>query len=184
MTHPYVIERPDRQALAQRYGSAWVTLGFWLLYLYLWTPIVTLLAWTLQVGLARHEMIERQGYLALIDSMGSFGLVILVIFLLLIGWAEYNYQRFRGVDRRDAAKVITTENLADYFDVPLVIADAWQRAKTLNIHLDEQGRIVPSSAIRERMARIGHDLSKAHAPRQHLPATPPARGDSTEPEQR
>ncbi|MGH8595864.1 MAG: poly-beta-1,6-N-acetyl-D-glucosamine biosynthesis protein PgaD [Gammaproteobacteria bacterium] len=154
MIHRYIIERPELQTLVQRYSSAWLTLIFWVLYLYLWTPLITLIAWVLQVGLARHEMVELQGYLLLIDRMSGYGIVILGIFVSLIGWAEYNYQRFRSVDRRNTPGPVTKQDLARYFEVPLPIVDAWQQAKTLNIYLDENGRVVPSSTVRGRLARV------------------------------
>lgn len=159
MTNPYIIERPELQTLAQRYGSAWLTLIFWVLYLYLWTPVITLVAWTLQIGLARYEMVERQGYLLLLDRMTGYGVVILCIFFLLIGWAEYNYRRFRSADRRNTPGPITNADLARHFEVPLTIVSAWQQAKTLNIYLDENGRVIPSPAVRRRLEKIEQDVT-------------------------
>jgi biofilm PGA synthesis protein PgaD len=151
MNHPYVIKRPDLQSRAQRHGSTWVTFGFWLLYLYLWSPLITLLAWALQLRIAHFEMVEQQGYLAIVASLQAFTLAVLLIFVASIGWAQYNYRRFRYAARRDAASAVTSAQLASHFEVPQGVVEDWQRAKTLTIYLDEQGRVMPSAQVIGRM---------------------------------
>lgn len=76
-----------------------VTAGFWLVYVYLWLPLITLLMWYLGVRQAQLELYLRHNtfdpYLLVV-----LPLIALLTAIVLVIWAEYNRKRFGGDDRR------------------------------------------------------------------------------------
>jgi len=150
--HPLIIERPDLQTLAQRFGSMTLTFVFWLVYLYLWLPLVSALAWFVEGGLFYEHMIVERGYVAVGRVIGAYLTVIAVTSGVFIAWARLNQFRFRGVERRSHVESITAFELSQTFGVPPRIVMAWQRDRSITVHFDDDGRIVPSPAA---MARIG-----------------------------
>jgi biofilm PGA synthesis protein PgaD len=148
---PLIIERPDLQTLTRRYGYASLTLIFWVAYLYLWLPVVSLLAWWLEAYLVYDQMIVLCGVTALYEGVRYYLGTILLIFVVLIGWAVVNYLRFRGLDRRRAPEPVTIEQVSEDFSVPVEILKNWQEAKSLTIHHDAFGNIISSPGRLRRM---------------------------------
>jgi biofilm PGA synthesis protein PgaD len=136
-----IIERPDLQTLVQRYGYGTLTFVFWFAYLYLWLPLINLLAWAIEAYFFYDRMIVLEGFRELFAGVQYYFGVILLLFVLLIGWAVINYLRFRGLERRRPPEPVTTEDLARDFGVPVDLARAWQRSKSITIRYDAAGNI-------------------------------------------
>ncbi|MDH5507807.1 MAG: poly-beta-1,6-N-acetyl-D-glucosamine biosynthesis protein PgaD [Anaerolineae bacterium] len=137
-----IIDRPELQSPMQRYGFGGVTLLFWLIYVYLWLPMLTLVAWVLGFTRIFDEMVIEGGYAALARVLLIYLLVILVIGSIYLGWARINYVRFRGVERRKTQERVSDQELADHFSVSLDTLNHWQQAKSLFITHDEDGNVV------------------------------------------
>ena len=136
-----LIERPDLQSRSQRtlYGA--LTLVFWALWLYLWVPLLALLAWSLGVQQAYKYMVVLGGYRDVLNLLGFYALVILLLGGGLVLWAVYNIIRFRGVERRTAAPPVTpAESGREFGQDPAAVA-RWQSAQRLYVTHDERGRI-------------------------------------------
>lgn len=76
-----------------------ITAVFWVVYVYLWLPLITLAMWFFGVRQARLELYLRT------HSFDTYLLVVLPVIavltgLALVAWAEYNRRRFREGDRR------------------------------------------------------------------------------------
>jgi biofilm PGA synthesis protein PgaD len=137
-----IIERPDLQTLAQRYGYGTLTFVFWFAYLYLWLPVLNLLAWSFEAYFFYDRMIVLEGFRDLFAGVQYYFGVIVLLFVFLIGWALINYLRFRGLERRQAPPPVTTEDLAHHFGVPVELTRAWQRSKSITIRYDAGGNII------------------------------------------
>ena len=98
--NPHIIQRPDLQTLRQRFGNSFLTFLFWLIWFYLWIPLLSLVAWAFGVDLFHDEMIVREGLQALIELLGLYFLVIFLISATLGTWALVNLCRFRVNERR------------------------------------------------------------------------------------
>lgn len=97
---PLVIQREDLQTWAQRYGYLSVTFLFWFLWLYLFVPLLALVAWALGATLVYQVMIhglETSELVALMKSYGTGAGILSGIYLL---WAIVSWLRFRNVERR------------------------------------------------------------------------------------
>ena len=139
---PLIIETPDLQGLRQRYAYALITLVFWILWFYLWIPVISLVAWLLSADVFYREMILLDGLRGLADLLGWYGLVITVIVVFYSAWALYNQVRFRGRNRRRKQAEVEPLELADDFNIEPALILPLQEAKRLLIVLGEDGEIV------------------------------------------
>ena len=142
-----LIERPDLQSAQQRtlYGA--LTLVFWALWVYLWVPVLALLAWALGVEEAYKYMVVLGGYVDVIRLAGIYALVILVLGGGLILWAAYNIARFRGVENRKQALPVTATEIGQYFGKDAALVARWQLEKRLHVFHDPEGRVLRVEAL-------------------------------------
>ncbi len=137
-----IIERPDLQSTRQAVAYASLTAAFWALWLYLWLPLLALLAWSLGIEQAYKYMVVLGGYRDVVRLLAVYGLVILLLGGLLITWAVYNILRFRGVENRSANLEITPAEIARDFGMDQISVEKWQREKFLNVTHDNDARIL------------------------------------------
>lgn len=142
-----LIERSDLQSPHQRtlYGA--LTLGFWAFWIYLWVPILALLAWLLGFEQAYKYMIVFGGYRDLLRLLGIYALIIVMLGGTLVVWALYNIVRFRGVEKRKAPRAVTPTEIGTHFvKDPLSVA-RWQGHQRLYVMHDENGNIATVKAL-------------------------------------
>jgi biofilm PGA synthesis protein PgaD len=136
-----IIERADRVSPRQRtlYGA--LTLGFWLFWLYLWVPLLALLAWLLGLQQAYKYMIVLGGWQEVVRVIGTYSLIILLMGGALLLWAAYNIYRFGGVENRTAALPVTPAEIGRQFGQDPEAVAHWQNAQRLYVTHDDDGRI-------------------------------------------
>jgi len=81
-----IIELPHLQSLTQRFGSWFVSLACWSLWIYFLVPLVSLSGWLLGVRKFSAEVRWFGGYKSLIDLLQLYGLTILGILLIWTVW--------------------------------------------------------------------------------------------------
>lgn len=116
-------------------------MAFWAFWIYLWLPLISLLAWFLGIYIFEHEMIELGGYRGLLAMLGTYGLVILLLGGCLIGWAVYNIGRFSQSAARRSTPHITTEEQAHHFNVDIKQLEQWRKSQRLMIEHDANSAI-------------------------------------------
>jgi biofilm PGA synthesis protein PgaD len=114
---------------------------FWALWLYLWLPLLALLAWALGLQQAYKYMVVLGGYQEVLRLLMLYALVILLLGGTLVFWAIYNIVRFHGVENRRVNLAITPAEIARDFDMEQAAVERWQSAHTLQVTHDENGRI-------------------------------------------
>jgi biofilm PGA synthesis protein PgaD len=144
--HPMIIDRPDLQSKAERYGWGSITLAFWVLYVYLWLPLLTIAAWWVGVKLFHYHMIELHGYSGLIEKLGIYSVIIFVISTILIGWAEINRMRFKNKLRRMDNSEVTIDQIAAKYNLPAHKLAELRQKKSMTVYFSDHGAI---SDIRE-----------------------------------
>ncbi|MFU8815202.1 MAG: poly-beta-1,6-N-acetyl-D-glucosamine biosynthesis protein PgaD [Pseudomonadales bacterium] len=138
---PLIIERPELQTRAQRFGWASVTLACWVLWLYLFVPLLSLVAWVLGATLVYQVMLQNLELRELLRLLSHYGGGILLLSAVYLLWAVASYLRFRGLDRRQAPPPASLEQLA-----------ASHRLSTLALHrLRAARRVVVSAEELQRM---------------------------------
>lgn len=141
LKRPLIIERPERQSSRQRWLYGMMTLGFWLIYIYLWLPLITLVGWTFGVWRGYDVFVLAEGFRAFRALLLWYGLAIGVFTGSLVLWAAYNIVRFRGVDRRQPASPLELGEQAAYYGVPAGALAVWREERILVVNHDSHGRV-------------------------------------------
>lgn len=141
MKNPLIIDRPDLQAWQQKALFGALTAMFWMIWLFLWLPLVTLAAWVFFGYRFQFHMLELAGYEGFLNLVAVYGLVILTMGGALILWAKINHLRFRGVDRRKQFPSPTVEDLAAQHHVTTASLAQWQNYQVMTVYHDEHGAI-------------------------------------------
>jgi biofilm PGA synthesis protein PgaD len=115
MKRSLIIEKPELQSNVHRYGWSSVTFIFWVLYIYLWLPFITLIAWWIGVKLFHLQIVELHGYSGVIGKLGLYSAIVLVLSVILIGWAKLERFRFKDSVRRTDNAVVSVEEIAKLF---------------------------------------------------------------------
>lgn len=131
-----LIHKPRKQPRLQRTAWGFVTLGFWMMYLYMLTPLVTLVLWLLGIRTAMFELYSRDHQ---VEPFLLFSLPIIagLCALMLTGWAEYNRFRFGRIDRRSRQPDVTLHEMAAALGASDQVAKALSQAKVTVLHMDD-----------------------------------------------
>lgn len=136
-----IINRPELQSPLQRITTRGITFVFWVVWIYLWLPLISLVAWLVGIQLFREHMLDNGGYKILFMDMHQYAIVIAIIAAALIGWARYNLLRFRDKDSRKSSLQVDPAAQAKYFKIDPQQLRLWQVTKRLVIHHDKHGDI-------------------------------------------
>ncbi len=161
-----VFDSPELQAGRHRLVYSVMTFVAWIVWAWLWLPLVTLVGWYLGVRtFIREIVIPPTGTMWM--SVVAYLLVIALIGIFLIMWSRYNVLRFRGDERRRAAARVTDTEMRMRFDLSPELLARFRDEDSLVVEHDELGRITgvfESSdvlSIRRRStraaARVPHD---------------------------
>jgi poly-beta-1,6-N-acetyl-D-glucosamine biosynthesis protein PgaD len=93
-------------------------------------------------------------------TLGSYGAVVVMNGVILIGWAAYNQFRFRGADHRKAIGSVSAAQLGQFYGFSGEAVAAWQQARSLAMIHDEGGKLL---AVRLEPIDGGRHDSAPHA---------------------
>ena len=141
MKNPLIIEKPELQSAVHRYGWGLVTFAFWSIYVYLWLPLITLVAWWIGVYLFNIHMVELQGYNGLANKLALYSFIILALSALLIGWANIERFRFKGVKRRQGRPEVSAGQVAHQYHIQENQLISLRQKKSLEVHFSDEGKI-------------------------------------------
>ncbi|QPK62836.1 poly-beta-1,6-N-acetyl-D-glucosamine biosynthesis protein PgaD [Methylomonas sp. LL1] len=147
---PLVIDSPSLQSLRQRYLSTFFTFLFWVVWIFLWTPLITLIGWLLGFDLIYSEMIELEGYKGVLADFVLFISCVAIIGCLLGFWALYNFLRFKDVDRRAALAPVNNRQLSAFFAVDPARLAIQQKTQCLTVSFDADGNITASVELKSK----------------------------------
>ena len=141
MKNPLIIERPELQSNVQRYGWSSITFIFWLLYIYLWLPLITLVAWWVGAKLFNLHIIQQNGYVGLLDKLGLYAAIIFIISAILIGWAKIEHLRFKNKPRRKDSSAVTDREVAKKYNLQEIQLVQLRLEKSVVVHFSDKGAI-------------------------------------------
>lgn len=136
-----IINRPNLQSRGQRIISSILLSAFWMLWIYIWLPLASLFAWGFGVHLFYDEMVLENGFEVFIEMAGNTSMMIIILGTSLLSWAFYNWGRFRNKKRRRVAKLLSNEEMAEYFQVDKEELIVWHHANRIVVHHNEQGDV-------------------------------------------
>lgn len=144
---PLIISTPSLQNLRQKYVSTVLTFLFWVIWIFLWTPLVTLVGWVLGLEQVYFQMVALDGYREVLKDFVLFLEWVAVMGGALAIWALYNFLRFRNVERRTALPPVTMTQQATFFRVDAEILAKHQQARCLSVSFDANGNIVEHEVL-------------------------------------
>lgn len=137
-----IIDRPELQTWRQRAVFGALTAAFWVVWVLLWLPAITLLGWLAFGYQFRYHMIVLEGYRGFLGLVAIYGAVVVVFGGALILWAKYNHLRFRGMDRRKPFPVPSAGAVAQWFGQPERAIVQWRGYAVMTVEHDDQGHVV------------------------------------------
>jgi biofilm PGA synthesis protein PgaD len=158
---PLIIERPDLQTTAQRYGNVSVTVVCWMVWLYLFVPLLSLLAWATGATLVYEVIYMDLGEGLVISRALSYGKGIAVLTGSYCVWAIYNYLRWSGVERRRESVPVSIEEMAHTFNLKVDRVKELRSSKVLTLTAEELANMFrePEEALENRLEEL--DLQEA-----------------------
>lgn len=140
-------KRPERrmfynvQRMASSVLETVVTLIFWGAWVYLVTPLLSLVLWLAGVYLFIDRMVLMGGYQSFVADLEKLGLPIVVMVGGYFLWVGWNWWRFNRIDRRvTAAPPVTTEQIAYAFGISPAVVGQVRRARRLSVFFTERNR--------------------------------------------
>ncbi|MEB5477255.1 poly-beta-1,6-N-acetyl-D-glucosamine biosynthesis protein PgaD [Acinetobacter pollinis] len=115
----------------------------WLCFMLLLFPLITLLLWFFEIKTIQHY-IFIDGLVAKKNNILKISLAILICSSTLIGWASYNWLRFRKNERRKKPENISNNELARQFYLKTNEMVRLQKHSNITLEYDMNGVLVKS----------------------------------------
>jgi len=144
MTQP-IINRPDLQSFEQKYGQSFITVLFWVLFFFFMRPLIGMVGWYFGFQLFTDIMIAQGGYEALLELLVWYVGVIVLMGLILEGWALYNLFRYgRNEKRTNQPEPVKVEAVARHFQIDVDRLRNLQVARRVVLEHDDRGLLIDS----------------------------------------
>lgn len=126
----------------QRTREAIITSVLWVIYGYLWLPVISLVAWYYGINFAFETVLRAGGPDALILILIQFSIAFLVILLVIVSWSGFQYSKFRGKkERRNRVQALDPEQERELWQISEVLQTDIKSAQVQTISLGSDGRI-------------------------------------------
>jgi poly-beta-1,6-N-acetyl-D-glucosamine biosynthesis protein PgaD len=138
----FIIDESSQLQTGQK-ATAWgITILFWGAFLYLLQPILSIIAWWLNIRIFYHQMLLLGGYQAFVETSIFYITVIAILGGSLILWGRINLWRFKDKETRLASRVADNTAIAADFGVDLDQLNRFQQQKKIYLRFDEDGKVV------------------------------------------
>ncbi len=138
-----VIQRPHRQRPGQRLLFALITLAAWMVWSWLWLPLVTFVAWGLGVRTSFIELAMRK------HGQGAHDLLVVALIgaacaAMAAAWSKYNEVRYGQLTRRRARPLVDRRAMARALKVQPQTAVKMREAQRIVLDFPENGEVMES----------------------------------------
>lgn len=137
----FIIDESYGLKSGQKLTAVGITLLFWAAWLYLWQPLISLLAWWLNIKLFYNHMIVLGGYQAFLDVALFYLTVIFILGGGLIFWARINLWRFKGKKTRNFSGIVDNKEICNFIGVNEQQLSKLQTSRNVKLLLTESGNI-------------------------------------------
>ena len=149
------IHAPELLTRRRRAGDTMATGVMWILYMYLWVPLISLGAWLLGFEFAYDAMVRAGGASGLREVLWWYGVIVALIVGAVASWSLSNRRRFRRRNRRRASDVIGDEQLMECFGVSSADLECLRSGRVVEVTLGERGELTRVRASTEPAAGSG-----------------------------
>jgi biofilm PGA synthesis protein PgaD len=137
-----ILNMPDLVAKHTKIGSSVVTAVCWMFFVYLWMPLITLIAWFISADHAYDEIRFAHEITNLERLTVIYGLIVLALGGSLLLWAWKEYLRFHNVNRRREPIAVENAELAAYTNLQADHIGTWQHTRRMVAHHASDGSIM------------------------------------------
>lgn len=138
---PPIISAPSLLSAKRRRREALATGLMWTVYSFLWTPLLTLMAWWAGSDLAYEAIVKTGGIPALLVELKWFALWALLIFVSVTSWSFSNRRRFRGKESRQYSPAMSDAQMMRRFNVTHRQLRTARGQQIVSINFDDAGVI-------------------------------------------
>lgn len=136
-----IINYPELAPPSQKFTAMGITLFFWGALLYLWQPLLSIIAWGFNIQLFYNHMILMGGYKAFLQLLTGYLQVIGLLGGGLILWARINQWRFRGSDRRRHLGNTDMQKMQQEFGISADVLDTMKNSRIVKISINAEGKL-------------------------------------------
>lgn len=142
----FIIDESSQLHTGQK-ATAWgITVLFWGAFLYLLQPILSIIAWWLNIRVFYHQMLLLGGYQAFIETSVFYITVIVLLGGSLILWGRINLWRFKNKETRMASSIAENDIIAANFGLEANDLDQYQAQKRVYLRFDKEGNVIKIKA--------------------------------------
>ncbi|TDJ47671.1 MAG: poly-beta-1,6-N-acetyl-D-glucosamine biosynthesis protein PgaD [Gammaproteobacteria bacterium] len=135
LTDTTITERDVLNTMKRR--DTVLTVILWMLYAYLWMPGISLLAWYVGFDFAYTTVENAGGVEELLSLLASFGILLVSIICIVIGWSLSQYWRFHNKNRRTATPPPNAEAEQALWNISAAQFDQVRNGKNIILGIDE-----------------------------------------------
>jgi biofilm PGA synthesis protein PgaD len=141
LTNPEIIDSWKYKSYTRIILESFLTLAFWTGFLYLLTPVVTLVLWLFGVRIAYSELIGPNGLIELVKIIKNGFFITSIVTVCILAWGYYNYLLFwiRGERRNSQVKICFDADFSAYYQLDLQTLQAAKEQSCLSVTLTDNG---------------------------------------------
>jgi biofilm PGA synthesis protein PgaD len=137
-----------KQMLSGRYRAreAILTTILWVIYGYLWLPLISFFAWYFGIDFAYERVVKAGGPDQLVLLLLWFLIIFLVILLIVVTWSGLQYSLYKGDgERRNRGTAFDLASEREVWGIDEALQSQLKSSKVQTVELDQQARIVKVS---------------------------------------
>lgn len=142
-----IFDLPELQTRRQRLVYGALTLTAWIIWAYLWLPLITAVGWLLGFRAFVREIVLPDP--SNLFSVGvGYLIVIIALAAALVAWSRYHVHRFRGRERRSPPRPVSDAEMRSWFGVSGETLGRLRRGASLSVEYhDATGRLQSASRL-------------------------------------
>ncbi len=140
-----IIDKPDLKSKGRKLSEMSITTFIWLLWLWLFLPVVNTLLWMVGAQTFYHTLIVDTGYIDFFTLARRMGLTVIMVFIIMRAWGYYNYWRFGRRNKRKNLPDATPAKISEIFRLSPDEVVTLQASKEVTFSFNEEGPVIRKS---------------------------------------
>ncbi|MCP3676033.1 MAG: poly-beta-1,6-N-acetyl-D-glucosamine biosynthesis protein PgaD [Deltaproteobacteria bacterium] len=145
MPQIYIIDKPDLKSKGRKLSEMSITTFIWLLWLWLFLPVINTLLWMVGAQTFYHTLIVDTGYIDFFTLARRMGLTVIVVFIIMRVWGYYNYWRFGRRNKRKNLPDATPAKISEIFRLSPDEIVTLQASKEVTFSFNKEGPVIRRS---------------------------------------
>jgi len=147
------IDAPHLLSERRRITDVVATAVMWIIYSYLWAPLISLVAWLLGFEFAYDVMVRAGGAEGLVEVLKFYGVVLAWIIVVVTSWSAINRFRFADKERRQAGQNASDEDISEHFALAPGELEKLRDSRSANVLIGPTGGIENVTVLQKESER-------------------------------